>query len=152
MSFSKLGRGEILAAVAGIALAVAVFLPAYSPNLDNPNAKIDGARHAFSIWEANGIIRYLLLIAAAAPIILLYIVLRDNELSWPRGELTAVIGLIAITLLFYLGVISRPGDPKGEISLGIGWYLAILSAIVVAVGGAIRSAESERRRKPPGVL
>lgn len=152
MSPSKLGRGEIIAAIAGIVLAIAVFLPAYSPNTDNPNAIVDGGRVAVSIWQANSIARFIILIAAVAPVVLLYIVLRDNQLSWPRGELTAVLGLVAITLIFYIGLIGRPGDPKGEIALGIGWYLAMLAAIAVTVGGAIRSAESERRRKPPGVL
>ena len=66
--------------------------------------------------------------------------------------MTAVIGLVAATLLFYVGVIDRPGDPAGQIGLGIGWFIAFLAALAVAAGGAIRSSEFERKRKPPGVL
>ncbi len=152
MSRAKLGRGEVVAAVGGVLLAVALFLPAYSPNADNPNAVVDGSRDAASIWQANGLARFVILLAAVAPLILLYIILRDRELSWPRGELTAVVGLAAVTVVFYVGVISRPGEPRSQISLAVGWYLAMLSALAVAAGGAMRSAESERRRKPPGVL
>src|SRR3954452_24812893 len=152
MDFSKLRMGEIAAAIGGLVLVVAVFLPAYSPNTDNPNATVAGGRSDASIWEAHGIIRILLLLTAIAPIVLVYIIARGHELSWPRGELTAVLGLAAATLLFYAGIIDRPGEPSGEIGLTFGWFLAFLAALAVAAGGAIRSSEHERRRKPPGVL
>ncbi len=151
MDPSNLRRGEIGAAIGGLVLVMAVFLPAYAPS-DNPNASVAGGRADASIWDANSISRIVLLLAAIAPIVLLYIVARGHELSWPRGEMTAVIGLIAVTLLFWNGVISRPGEPSGQIGLSIGWYLAFLGALAVAAGGAIRASESERRRKPPGVL
>ena len=49
-------------------------------------------------------------------------------------------------------VIQRPGEPSGQISLGIGWYLAFLGSLMIAIGGAIRASGTERKRKPPGVL
>jgi hypothetical protein len=152
MDFSRLRMGEIAAAVGGVVLAIALFLPAYSPNQENPNAAIDGSRADASIWDAHAISRFVLLAAAIAPIVLVYIIARGHELSWPRGEMTAVIGLVAATLLFYVGIIDRPGEPSGEIGLSLGWYLAFLASVVVAAGGAIRSSEFERKRKPPGVL
>jgi hypothetical protein len=151
MDFSQLRRGEIAAVIGALVLIIAVFLPAYSPS-DNPNAQVIGRHADASIWQANSIGRILLLLAAIAPIILLYIVIRGHQLSWPRGELTAVIGLTASTLLFWDGVIQRPGSPSGQIGLTIGWFLAFLGGVAIAVGGAVRAAESERRRKPPGVL
>jgi hypothetical protein len=152
MDFTRLRMGEIAAAIGGVVLAIALFLPAYSPNRDNPNAVIDGSQSDASIWEAHNLIRIILLLAAVAPIILVYIIVRGHQLSWPRGEMTAVIGLVAATLLFYVGVIDRPGEPSGQIGLSIGWYLAFVSSLAVAAGGAIRSSEFERKRKPPGVL
>jgi hypothetical protein len=153
MDFSQLRRGEIVAALGGIALAIGVFLSAYVPS-DNPNAVVEGVKHpdAASIWETNDISKYLLLLGAIAPVILVYIVIRGHELSWPRGELTAVVGLVASTLLFWHGVISRPGEPSGQIGLGVGWYVAFAGALAIAIGGAVRASSSERRRKPPGVL
>jgi hypothetical protein len=144
--------GEIAAAIGGLVLVMAVFLPAYSPNRGNPNAKVDGSRSDASIWQTHGVIRVVLLLTAIAPIVLLYIIARGHQLSWPRGEMTAVIGLVATTLLLYAGVIDRPGGPSGEIGLSVGWYLALLASIAVAAGGAIRSSELERKRKPPGVM
>src|SRR4051812_35906933 len=119
MDFSKLRMGEIAAAIGGLVLVVAVFLPAYSPDEDKPNASVAGGRSDASIWEAHGIIRIVLLLTAIAPIVLVYIIARGHELSWPRGEMTAVIGLVASTLLLYVGVIDRPGEPSGEVGLTI---------------------------------
>jgi hypothetical protein len=151
MDFSQVRRGELIAAIGAVVLAIAVWLPAYLPS-SNPNAVVAGGHTDASIWDANKISRYFILAAALAPLVLLYIVLRRHQLSWPRGELTAVIGLTASTLNFWNGIISRPGDPDGQIALGIGWYLAMVASLAIAVGGALRAGESERARKPPGVL
>lgn len=145
-------RGEIIAAVGGVLLAISIFLNAYIPNEENRNAVIDGSRQAVSAWDVHSILKWLLLAAAAAPLILLYIVLRDHQLSWPRGEVTAVIGIFALGLIFYNGILDRPGEPSGQIALGIGFWGMLVAALLIATGGAMRSGESERRRKPPGVL
>src|SRR3954447_5381628 len=144
----RLGRGEIIAAVGGVLLAVGLFLPWYQTNPDNPNAMIDGARGTLSGWDVHTIMRWLLLAAAAAPLILLYIVLREHELSWPRGEMTAVVGVAAFGLTAYTGLLDRPGDPSGEIDLQIGYWTALLGTILISGGGAWRAGESERPRKP----
>ena len=152
MAEKKLSTSEIVAALGGLLLAASVFIKCYEARPQNPNANIDGLKGTVSIWQVHDIMRILLLLAAVAPIILVYIVIRDHELSWPRGEVTAVVGLTAATLLFYTGIIDRPGEPSGEIELEIGWYGAMLGALLSTIGGALRSAETARTRKPPGVL
>jgi len=149
---SKLSRSELIAAIGGILLGIGVFLPWYVPNKSNRNAVVANSREAVSAWDAHSILRFLFLAAAIAPLILLYIVLRDHELSWPRGEMTAVVAIAAFGIIGYLGIIDRPGDPPGEIGLGLGWFLAIGGVILMAIGGAMRAGSSERPRKPPGVL
>ena len=129
-----------------------IFLPWYRTSSDNANALIDGRRGDLSAWTVHPIMRWLLLAAAVAPLILVWIIVRDHELSWSRGELTAVVGIAAFGLIFYAGVIDRPGEPQGEISLGIGWFLALLGSILMIVGAAMRSADTDKPRKPPGVL
>jgi hypothetical protein len=49
-------------------------------------------------------------------------------------------------------VISRPGEPSGEISLKFGWFVAFAGAFLEVAGGGLRAGTSERPRKPPGVL
>jgi hypothetical protein len=152
MDLSRLRTGELIAAVGGILLAVGIFLPWYRTSSDNANAVIDGRRGDLSAWTVHPILRWLLLAAAVAPLILVWIIVRDHELSWSRGELTAVVGIAAFGLIFYAGVIDRPGEPSGEISLGIGWLLSLLGSILMIVGAARRSANTDKPRKPPGVL
>jgi hypothetical protein len=149
---SKLSRSELIAALGGILLGIGVFLPWYVPNKSNRNAVVANSREAVSAWDAHSILRFLFLAAAIAPLILLYIVLRDHELSWPRGEMTAVVAITAFGIVGYLGIIDRPGDPPGEIGLGLGWFLAMGGVILMAIGGAMRAGSGERPRKPPGVL
>jgi hypothetical protein len=152
MQLGRLGRGEILAVVGGILLALGLFLPWYATNPDNANALIDGARGSVSGLGSHPIIGWLLLLAAVAPLILAWVILRDHELSWPRGELTAVVAMIALVLILYVGVVDRPGEPSGEIALRFGWYLAVLGSLLEIAGGAVRAGGTERPRKPPGVL
>jgi hypothetical protein len=152
MDLRRITTSELIAAGGGILLVLGVFLPWYKPNPDNKNANVNGIRDTVSAWDVHTIIRYLLLAAALAPIVLLYIVVRDHELSWPRGEMTAVIGIIAFGLVAYVGIIDRPGEPPSEISLGFGWLISFLATIMITIGGAWRASTTERPRKPPGVL
>jgi hypothetical protein len=148
----NLQRGEWIAMAGAALLAVAVFLAWY--HLDGPNAKLEsyGPGDSPSAWQVHPIMRWLLLAASAAPFILAWIVIREHQLSWPRGEVTMVVAITAIGLIFYTGVISRPGDPSGDIKLRIGWYLALLGGILMLAGSVIRQGETERGRKPPGTL
>ena len=152
MDVRRISRSELLAAAGGALLAISVFLPWYSANPDNPNANINGMKGMVSAWDAHTILRYLFLVVALAPLILLYIVMRDHQLSWPRGEMTAVVGIAAFGLIGYTGLLDRPGDPSGEISLSFGWFMAMAGVILMMVGGAWRAGGTERPRKPPGVL
>jgi hypothetical protein len=152
MNLGRLGRGEFLAVLGGVLLALGVFVPWYATNPDNRNANIGGARGSFSAWDAHPILHWLLLAAAVAPLILAWIIIRDHELSWPRGEMTAVVGMIAVVLVLYVGLVDRPGTPSGQISLRLGWYLALLGCVLTVVGGGLRAGSTERPRKPPGVL
>jgi hypothetical protein len=152
MDVRRITTSEIIAAVGGVLLALSVFVKWYEARPENPNANINGMKGVVSAWDAHTILRYLLLAAALAPIVLLYIVVRDHELSWPRGEMTAVIGIIAFGLVVYNGVIDRPGEPPSEIELEIGWWMALLGTILITVGGSYRASTTERPRKPPGVM
>jgi hypothetical protein len=152
MNFGRLGRGELVAAVGGLLLAACLFAPWYGTDPSNPNAQIDGARGSLSGWEVHPLLRWLLLAAAIAPLILIWIVIRDHELSWARGEMTAVAAIAAFGLVAYTGFLDRPGEPSGAISLQLGFFGALLGTILMIGGGAVTAGQTERTRKPPGVL
>ena len=158
MKFSNLQRGEWIAMLGGLALGASVFIPkTYEARPQNPHAHIDGVgghvlKGVVSIWQVHPILRFLLVGAAAAPFILAWIIVREHTLSWPRGQMTAVVAIAAAGLLFYTGIVDRPGDPPGEIELDWSWYTAMGGALLMLVGAFQRQTETGPARKPPGVL
>lgn len=139
----------------GLLLGVSIFIEkTYEARPENPNAAIDEfpAGSTVSIWQIHEITGPLLLAAAAAPFILAWIIVRDLELSWPRGQLTMIVAIAAFGLLFYFGIIDRPGEPSGEIELDWSWYTAVAGPILMLVGSVWRQSESEIKRKPPGTI
>ena len=152
MGVQRLSLSELVAVVGGALLLVGLFLPWYGLS-DNPNAVLAGSRDGpFTGWEVHTLLRWILLPAAIAPLILAYIIVRDHELSWARGELTAVVAIAAFGLVAFNGLIDRPGSPSGEISLQWGYFMALGGTLLAMGGSILRSAESGRERKPPGVL
>lgn len=153
MHFKDLSRGELLATAGGILLGISLFLSWYT--LGNHNAVL-GSCHGPNVkctgWASLSVVRYVLLIAAVAPAILAYIIIRGHALSWPRGELTAVVALVALVATLFLGVIAKPGTPPGEISITTGWFVALAACLLILFGSVWRAQESGARRKPPGVL
>jgi hypothetical protein len=152
MRVGRLGSPELSALAGALLLVVGLFLPWYETDPANPNATVAGTRGSVSAWQAEPVLSWLLLALALAPLILAWIAMREHQLSWPRGEMTAVLAMVGLVLVLYVGVIGRPGQPAGAISLGVGWYLAVLGCILECAGGAVRAGSTERPRKPPGVL
>ncbi len=153
MHFRDIDRGELIAIVGGIVLGLSLFLAWYS--LGNVNTTINsckGPNGSCTGWQALQILRYLLLAAAVAPLILTYIIIRGHGLGWPRGEVTALIALVTLTMVLFRGPISKPGSPRTQIGLSLGWYVALIGALLILVGSVYRSQETAARRKPPGVL
>lgn len=153
LDFSQLDRGEIIATVGGILLAISIFLSWFT--LGNQFTHLNtchGPNTSCTGWHSLTILRFLLLLAAAAPVILAWIIARGHALSWPRGELTAITALAALTFIIFRGVIDKPGSPPGEISIDYGWFVALLGGLLILAGSIWRSRESAAIRKPPGVL
>jgi hypothetical protein len=153
MDFRQLDRGELIAAIGGVLLGVSVFLNWYT--LGNQNAVLNGCKgpnSSCTAWNGLTILRFVLLITAAAPAVLCYIIIRGHALSWPRGELTAVIALASLTFTVFRGLIDKPGSPPGQIGLGFGWWVALVGGLLILFGSVWRAQESGPRRKPPGVL
>jgi hypothetical protein len=148
----RLHRNEFMGMLGGVALALSVFLPWYGTDPANRFASIDGVRGDQSCWDVHPIMRWLLLAASVAPFILAYIIATDAKLSWARGEMTMVTSIAALGLIFYNGVIDRPGEPSAAISVKYGGFLALLAALVMTAAAAMRSSEHERARKPPGTI
>jgi hypothetical protein len=158
MDIKALSRGEITAVVGGILLGISIFLPWYS--LGNVFAHVGSCSNHLghtnttctALNALSPVLVILFLLGAAAPLILAWIIARGIALAWPRGELTAVVAVIAIVLTLFLGVIDKPGEPPSEVGLSWGWFVGLLGSLLMVVGASWRARESAPRRKPPGVL
>jgi hypothetical protein len=153
MDVRALNRGELIAVAGAVLIGISIFLPWFS--LGNHFTQLNGCHgpnQSCTGWHALLIVRFLLLAAAAAPLILAWIIIRGHALSWPRGELTAVVGVTALVLVFFRGVIDKPGSPTDQISVDYGWWMALAGSLLIIVGAAWRRQEGAPRRNPPGVL
>jgi hypothetical protein len=131
-------------------LVIGLFLPWYDVTSSLGIINGNHGKGTYSGWDIHSIIRWLLLLAAIAPFVLAWIVVRDHALSWPRGELTMVIALTAAVLILYVGVVSRPGEPSGVVDLDYGWFVALLGSLLMFGGSVSRQQETAVARRPPG--
>jgi drug/metabolite transporter (DMT)-like permease len=158
VKLGNLSRGEWIAMLGGLLLGISVFVKCYEAQPQNPNATLGHGKggvcgdHTCSYFQVHPIGRWLLLGAAAAPFILAWIIVRDHALSWPRGEMTAVVSVAAFGLIAYQAFISKPGEPNSLVHLKWGIFIALLGTVLMFVGSALRSSDVERARKPPGTI
>jgi hypothetical protein len=150
MDFGRLQRGEFIGFAGVGVLLVSLFLPWFETS-DNPNAQINGQAGEFNAFDTYGTLDWLLVAACLAPFILAWIVVRGHKLTWRPGEITMIVGMIALIILNGV-VLGRPGDPDSEIDIKIGYIVGLLGAGMICAGGIIRQAEGDRARKPPGTL
>jgi hypothetical protein len=168
LDFSRLNLPRtILGGASALLLVITVlFLPWFSLDL-NPQRDVDSNSYspdAFicgegefscSAMDTFPILRWLLLAAALAPVILAWIIVRGHTLSWAPGELTMVVGFTAFILVVYNGIIDRPGQGIAESGVGLdyGYWLALLATAAMSATGFLRSVESgDVRRKAPGTV
>jgi hypothetical protein len=85
-------------------------------------------------------------------LVLTFFAVRGVETSWPRGEMTAIIGLIAFVLIVFNGLIDRPSGRDIQVHLTWGYFLALLSSLTVFAAGAVGSLDhgGGAPRRPPG--
>jgi len=146
---THLRQGEYVAMGGGALLIIGLFLPWY--HVDKL-AKLNGHNGDFTGWQAHHILRWLLLLAGAAPFILAWIIARDHALSWPRGEMTAVVSVAAFGLIAYNAFVSKPGEPSSLVHLRFGVFVSLIGTMLMFFGAALRSSDVERARKPPGTI
>ncbi len=161
---SNLDRNRTIAgAIASLLLIVSlIFLEWYGltsgPERAAQDAWICGDNdYSCTGWETFPILRWALILAALAPAILGYILVRGHKLSYPPGEMTMVAGFAAFVLIAYNGIMYKPEPDEGiafGISLGIGYWIALVAAAAIGVVGFLRSMASggKQKRKAPGTV
>jgi hypothetical protein len=160
MGTEKLSRSEILGMIAALALVASLFFEWFSLETENvardePDDWVCGVGdNSCTGFDTFPILRWLLLAAASAPFILAWIVLRGHALSWPRGEVTAIVGLTAFVLIAFNGLVDKPSANDIGINLSYGYWIALLASLGIFLAGGFRAVESGGggQRKPPATF
>ena len=149
--FGRLRRAELVQLGAAIVLGVSLFLPWYTTDDETPSANVEGHKGDVSAWAAHSTLRWFLLAALAAALWSAAQTLTRQQPTqgFRRGETSVVVAVLVTGLVLYNGVIDRSGEPSAAISLGVGWYVALVAGLV-AIGAAL-SRLPPPARKPPGM-
>jgi hypothetical protein len=138
MEIDKLSTGEKISAASAILLFIFMFFDWFG-------AKVEGFTGALeaggSAWDALDVIPIFLMIAIIAAIGVAVVRLTDADLepAVSLNTIVAALGALAVILILYR-IVNPPGDDSIagvsiDITLKIGIFLSLASAIGIAYGG-----------------
>lgn len=142
MDLGKLRRGEMIAAVGGIVLLVAMFFVdwyAGGADVSTPFGEVSVKGAGFGPWDGQGftgtIADLVILAAAIAAIGLAVVTATSRTVALPvaASALTAGLGIVAVVMVL-LRMVFQPG-PNEFIELRFGIWLGLISCAVIAFGG-----------------
>lgn len=152
---ARLDSTEWVGMGAALLLLVSTFLPWFVTDPDNPNSKVQGngcfrqSDCAFNAWQSFDYAQYFILLCCLAPFVLAWILARGHQVGWDQGEITAIFGALALTIVALNAVIlGQPGTV--EVVPTWGAAVAALASIAILFAGAMR-ATKYRKKQPPGV-
>ena len=130
----RLSQGQIIAAVGGIALLVAMFLPWIGISGPSLPAGVPGGVETSSsenIWKGSSLDIYLLITGVVA-ILPALLALTDSaaEFSFVSAA-TLLLGTVAVILVIAFLTVDLPNGADRK----IGAYVGLGAAVVIAVGG-----------------
>jgi hypothetical protein len=133
----RLSPGDWIAAVAGVVMLVALFLPWYSSGNEDLNA-----------WQSMAVDDVILAVVALLAIAAAVFVglRRFTSLSVAVTSLAilpAVCGLVVTTYRLI-----SPAPP-GEVSLGVGAWLALAATVAIALGACAGAVDEGPSRRSP---
>lgn len=144
----RLSRGDWLAAIGGVAMLIALFLPWYSANGESVTA-----------WQSMAVDDVILAVSAVLAIAAAVIVALPRLWSLSVAATSLAILPAIVGLLVTIYRLISPAPPV-DVSLGVGAWLGFAAAAAIAVGAwtgakdegpARRTAEAERRATAEGI-
>jgi len=143
---SKLGVGEIVAGISGLALFVFMFLPWYG--IDSVGGF--GVSADASAWEAFSFIDILLFFVCVVVVGLVIVQMAETtpDMPAPPTQIIMIAGIVALVLILFRLVVTPGVDIGGldiDVDLGrkIGVFLGLIAAAGIAYGGWRASQESQ---------
>ena len=144
MNSNRLSQGQLVAALAAIALFIISFLPWFdiSGAVTVGGTTIGGSKN-FNLWEAENPLDIYLLI-----VILVALVPAALGLLGDGGD--APMASMATTLLAGVGtllILYQVFDTPGELGRKVGLFLGLIACAAIAVGGYLSTQEDVGRER-----
>ena len=137
MDSNRLSQGQLVAAVAAIALFIISFLPWFGVGGVTVSGTTIGGSTDFSLWEAeNPLDIYLLIVILVALVPALMALLGDGATAPMAPFATTLLAGVGTLLILYQ-VFDTPGDADRKIGL----FLGLLACAGIAVGGYLSMQE-----------
>lgn len=159
MDLRRLGAGEWVAGLSGVALLVSLFLPWYDGAL-NCVGGVACTREQLSAWDALAVTDVLLALIAACAVLVWIVTATQRVPALPLAldGLLTLVGLIGVLLVLFR-VLSVPGEASGRdwalwlgfagtIGIVVGAWLAMRDERLSTPG---RTTDSAGRPTPPPV-
>ena len=153
MNSSKLGVGEIVAGISGLALFVFMFLPWYG--VDSVGGFEVGGVDA-NAWEAFSFIDILLFLVAVVVVGLVIVQMAEStpDLPAPPAQIIMIAGVVALVLIVFRLLFTPDLDSSAidiDVDLGrkIGVFLGLIAAAGIAYGGWRATQESATTSPTP---
>ena len=135
-------RPELIAAVSGLLLIVALFLPWYTRDTDIAGAVIS---QTWTAWQATPVIAALLFLVGAVAI-----AAAAAPPGFRRDRVLLPLGLLALLLVVFRAIdlplpdVDLVEGDQADTSRQIGLFLALLACVGIAAGGRRRAGTGPR--------
>jgi hypothetical protein len=137
MNLSKVSRNDWIVVVGFVLMLIGLSIKWYGASVTLYGVSIGGSVNGWHFF-VTGIIPWLLTLIAA--LIVLIKAVPDLKFSLPFPEALSIMGLGGVAfVLVLIRLIDAPGSGLGR---GVGLFIALIAAAIVAVGGFLKNSES----------
>ena len=124
MDLRRLRAGEWIAALGGVALLVALFLPWYDEGAASPTG-----------WESFAVLDVIFALVGVAAVLLLVVTAQQRSPALPiaMASLLALGGMVVLVLAV-IRVVDLPSDASAR---DVGVWLALAASVAISAGGPL---------------
>jgi len=154
MDLGRLRKGEWLAGLSGVALAILLFVPWYE--VADAGASADGwvayaplAQLGVSAWQAFAVVDLLLAVTAllGLGVAAMAALHRAPALPLATAVVATAAGIVTLLVVLYR-IVDQPGS-NDLVQVRFGAYLGLLAVLAVAAGGWVTIADERTDAAPP---
>ena len=144
MNANRLSQGQLVAAIAAIALFIISFLPWFdiSGAVTVGGTTIGGSQN-FNLWEAENPLDIYLLIVILVALVPAALGLLGDGGDAPMASMATTLLAGVGTLLILYQVFDTPGD----LGRKVGLFLGLIACAAIAVGGYLSTQEDVGRER-----